>query len=574
MTRALSQKIIYTICLSFIGFIALSQTDQNLIYASFLGGNVNENARQIEIMADGSYVLLCNTGSVNLPVSDNAEQSYYAGSGDAYLARFSEENQLIYATYFGGNSTDSGLSLTSKSDGGFILVGGTSSPDFTVTPGAQQQEFSQVMGYVASFDENNALIWSTFVGGSGIDRVYDVKEGIGGNIYVVGTTSSDGLATPGVFQENLSPEVETSFIAKFSEAGQLVWLSYFAGENAGILFPLLAISPDDDQIYLSAYTIFDGIPMLNSFQENYGGGRDGILAAFNAETGALNWSTYYGGSNDDDIRSISVNPEGTIFIIGETSSDNNISSAGAHQEFRGGFTDHYLTAFNSDGQRLWSTYFGGEFSEEYLVDLSLTSDDILLTGYSDSPNNIAEGNPYESDNSITAGSPEIDGGYIARFDQESGNLIWGTYFLSSCTGGFPVTVEAINNSKFMIAAIMNGNCAGQMTDDAFQSNHGGLLDMAVFIFEDATITSTKNPEILPLTVYPNPTRDAVRVEIPGQLFAPMALQVYDVAGRLVVQKATFQSGNFLDVSNLSPAIYVLQGIANERVFRAKIVIEK
>jgi len=168
---------------------------------------------------------------------------------------------------------------------------------------------------------------------------------------------------------------------------------------------------------------------------------------------------------------------------------------------------------------------------------------------------------------------ENEGGYIARFSQESGGLIWGTYLLAYCAQGYPADISSVNDSKFVLTGGLGSNCSDITTQDAFQPSSGGMFDIGFFIFEDATITSTKNPEILPLTIYPNPTRDAVRVEIPGQLFAPMALQVYDLTGRIVLEQGAYQSGNMLNVSALSPGLYVVKGRQGEQGFSSKLVLQ-
>jgi hypothetical protein len=145
--------------------------------------------------------------------------------------------------------------------------------------------------------------------------------------------------------------------------------------------------------------------------------------------------------------------------------------------------------------------------------------------------------------------------------------------MANCTQGLPTNIAAIDDFKFAVIGSMGSTCGGFVTSDAYQPNNGGLNDYGFFIFEDATITSTKNPEILPLTVYPNPTRDAVRVEIPGQLFAPMALQVYDLTGRIVLEQGAYQSGNMLNVSALSPGLYVVKGRQGEQGFSSKLVLQ-
>ncbi len=570
MPRLIFLHLIAAIGLSFIGRIGHSQTDQNLIYATYLGGIGSDSGRHIEVMSDGSFLVVGMSESVNMPVTDDAWQGVWGGQWDNYIARFDGDGQLTHGGFLGGVQFDTPYGLAIKNNGGFVIVGSTSSDDFPVTPGAYNEQFIESMGYISSFDDDHQLVWSTFLGGAGQDIVLDVVTDANSNVYVTGRTITPGLATPGVFQDAFPEGFAGSFIAKFDQEGQLVWFSYGLD---GAIGESIAISIDENQVYIAGRTGNEDLTVLNAYQSNFGGESDAFIAAFNTENGTLTWSTYYGGAGIDDIQDLEVAEDGTLFIAGETASADNMSTPDVYQEMNGGFFDHFLTAFSPDGNRIWSTYFGGELSESWIVNISLTSSDILMTGHTRSQENIAFGNPFESENSVSVDDIFNRGAYIARFDQETGNLKWSTYFMANCTQGLPINIAAIDDFKFAVIGSMGSTCGGFVTSDAYQPNNGGLNDYGFFIFEDATITSTKNPEILPLTVYPNPTRDAVRVEIPGQLFAPMALQVYDLTGRIVLEQGAYQSGNMLNVSALSPGLYVVKGRQGEQGFSSKLVLQ-
>jgi len=569
-----SQFLLSPLCLlfCFTSYKATySQTYQNLIYATNLGGIAVDVGWHCQAMSDGSFLVVGISESVNMPVTDDAWQVAWGGDFDNHIARFDSEGQFIHGGFLGGVLFDTPYGLAIKNNDGFVIVGSTSSFDFPVTPGAYNEQFIEDMGYVSSFDENHQLIWSTFIGGEGEDIVNDVVTDSNGNVYVTGQTMTPGLATPGVFQESFEGQ-GGSFVAKFDSEGELIWFSYYSGPN-GSSTTSIAISPDGSQLYVGGAGAPD-LPMLNSFQPAFGGGtRDAILLCFNAASGMLNWSTYYGGNGVDEILDMKVAEDGRIFLGGETASNNQIASVSAHQPLFGGVTDHFIASFAPEGDRLWSTYFGGEGLEYISFALDLTSNDILITGQTQSQENIISGNPFESENTISQDMFINRGGYIARFSQESGGLIWGTYLLAYCAQGYPADISSVNDSKFVLTGGLGSNCSDITTQDAFQPSSGGMFDIGFFIFEDATITSTKNPEILPLTIYPNPTRDAVRIEIPGQLFAPMALQVYDLTGRIVLEQGAYQSGNMLNVSALSPGMYVVTGRQGDQGFSNKLVLQ-
>src|ERR1051325_5271416 len=71
------------------------------------------------------------------------------------------------------------------------------------------------------------------------------------------------------------------------------------------------------------------------------------------------WATYYGGTTQDNVKSIATDASGNVYMAGYTNSGNNIATAGAYQTSGAGSTDAYLVKFNGAGVRLWATYFGG-----------------------------------------------------------------------------------------------------------------------------------------------------------------------------------------------------------------------
>ena len=99
------------------------------------------------------------------------------------------------------------------------------------------------------------------------------------------------------------------------------------------------------------------------FQNTYGGGtNDAFIVKFNSNGGRI-WSSYYGGESDDPAWGVSTDDQGNVFITGTTSSNWNIAFGGHQNSFAGRGSYAYLVKFNSFGNRIWSTYFGGPGGE-------------------------------------------------------------------------------------------------------------------------------------------------------------------------------------------------------------------
>ena len=161
---------------------------------------------------------------------------------------------------------------------------------------------------------------------------------------------------------------------------------------------------------------------LNSFQQFYGGGDyDGFIVKFNP-LGNIIWGTYFGGLNDDQINAIDIDVNNNLYLIGSTQSDTNIATIGAFQENINGITDAFISKFTSNGDLIWSTYFGGND-----VDLGdrITFDwlnNIYISGSSNSINLATSGVFQETKGSASS--------FIAKYDL-FGNKVWATYYGNS-----------------------------------------------------------------------------------------------------------------------------------------------
>ncbi|MFC2130268.1 T9SS type A sorting domain-containing protein [Bacteroidota bacterium] len=131
------------------------------------------------------------------------------------------------------------------------------------------------------------------------------------------------------------------------------------------------------------------------------------------------WGTYFGGEKSDGGEGIESDKYNNIYNTGYTNSLSSIATAGVHQSLYGGDSDIYIVKFDSDGQRKWGTYYGDGSRESY-PDLCLYKTEVIISGTTESIKNIATSGTHQYNKS---GSSDA---FIAKFDT-SGKLIWGTY---------------------------------------------------------------------------------------------------------------------------------------------------
>ncbi|MBL0047628.1 MAG: SBBP repeat-containing protein [Bacteroidetes bacterium] len=369
------------------------------------------------------------------------------------------------------------------------------------------------------------LLWSSYYGGSSIDKIYSCNVDTSGNVVVAGITeSSTGIASVGGFQ-TIKGGLNDGFISKFDAAGNRLWATYFGAADDD--FILSTACDKAGNIFAGGITNSIAGISSNGFQANFGGGAyDGFVAKFNPN-GTRNWSTFYGGPDDDAVYGCAVDATGNFYFTGTSLSNTGIASSGVginsinaggyttflakfttsgtrtwatyfgdggdeygtscsidklgniyvagycfgsmfmgiggFQGSSGGSFDAILVKFNSTGQVLWATYYGNFDSEVGLACTTDNANNIYLAGRTSSSSSIASGG---AQNTYGGG---LSDGFLVKFD-ENGGRIWATYAGNSGEDLLQgVATDRYNN--VVVCGTTSGNTGIAL--NAFQSIYGG-----------------------------------------------------------------------------------------------------
>jgi len=245
---------------------------------------------------------------------------------------------------------------------------------------------------------------------------------------------------------------------------RLLWSTYYGGSQIDDAY---TCSYDDSlNIYLSGQTgSANNIATTGSFQSVYAGGFDAFLVKFNSEGERL-WGTYFGGSGWEDWNWSAIDHYGNIYMTGATNSSSNIATPGSYQSSRAGASDAYLVKFNTNGFRNWGTYYGGiGYTEGIFISVD-DSCNIYFGGDTDVPTGIASPDGYQT---ACAG---IYDGFLAKFDS-NGQRLWATYY--GGTNYDQADHCAIsNNIVYLSGETQSTN--GISTPGSFQTSYGGIMD--------------------------------------------------------------------------------------------------
>lgn len=367
-------------------FIAKFDSNGTRLWGTYFGGpgvelaysGVIDNANNI--IVGGST--MSNTGIATA----GAHQTFLASTDDAFLAMFKPNGQLKWSTYYGGNDHDLINDLDYR-NGIIYVTGHTRSNGSIATPGSYSNVFTgPEIGFWSKFDTSGTLLYGTYYGSGQYDEPMCIRVNAAGEVFVGGnTTGANNIATPGTHQPSPAGNYET-FISKWSAGGWLIWGSYFGGPNAEFFYSLDL--DDYGNPYFSGYTESPtGIATTGSYQTNINGLVDGFLAKFNPQNGQLFWSTYIGGSQVEYLRGINLH-DGKIYVFGHTASNNTLITPGAFQKNLANGFDNVLLFFDSLGNKIYGTYYGGSGNEFGITVKVMDSLRIVVGGFTDNTNGI------------------------------------------------------------------------------------------------------------------------------------------------------------------------------------------
>ena len=254
-----------------------------------------------------------------------------------------------------------------------------------------------------------SIAWSTYFGGVGDENVTDLTTDISGNVYICGsTTSSTLIASLGAHQTTYIANLTDSYLAKFNSSGSKLWSTYIICDTLYITTDYLG------NVIVGGYTkAIQGVATVGAHQSTFGGFVDGFLAKFDS-FGVRQWSTYYGGVDDDQIIDVKTDPAGNIYCIGSTQSSNAIATPGSFQTTSG---SSMLIKFNKNGVRIWGTYYGGFFKSLTISGLG----SIYLAGYTYTNAGLTTVGAYQT---TYNGSSDW---FISKFNSD-GTRVWSTLY--------------------------------------------------------------------------------------------------------------------------------------------------
>ena len=295
------------------------------------------------------------------PATAGAFQIYYGGIFDIGILKYDSAGQnLLYASYLGGDKSESPHSLVMNSRGDLSSLARPVLQIFPTSPGAYDRTFS---------------------GGSTVPPIVVPYEQ-GSDIFVArvsktGTKLLSSTLLGGTANDGLNPH-----------NGALE-------KNYGDMLRGDVITDVDDNVYISSMTSSADFPAIGGMDNTYNGGpTDAVVVKLNLDLSQLLWSTFIGGQGEDASLTIKFDKTNQLVVAGGTTSANFPVTVGAYQTTIGGNADGWIAKVSASGDAISQATFTGTsaFDQVYFLDLN-ENDEVYVYGQTSAASRLLPGVP-------------------------------------------------------------------------------------------------------------------------------------------------------------------------------------
>lgn len=454
-------------------FVAeINPTGTDLIYSTFLGGKGTDFVFYMALNSAGNVYVVGRTGSSDYPVTAGSYQTVLRGHTNGFVTELNSTGSgLVFSTFIGGNGDDQINAITLDPSGNIYIAGWTSSTNFPTTPGAFQTTYAgHTDGFVSKLvSSGSSLVYSTLLGGGNNDnRAFGIARDVSNNAYVVGYTSSKSFpTTSGAFQTTYGGGGNDAFITEVNPTGSaLLYSTYLGGTGRDYLWADAVDSTGG--IYFAGQSASPNYPVTaGAFQATCPGGcisNHAVLGKFNALGSVLSYSTFLGGSGEEEAYALAIDSAGDAYVTGRTSSVDFPTTPGAVQPSKSRGFDAFVTQINPAGTALiYSDFLGGNATE---TGLGIATDNL--------GNAYVTGRTFSSTFPTTAGAIQTTFGggvkdaFVSKFPLSDPawprTLDFGNLTLGSSSSSLNLTFSNTSIFTIKISSIgITGTAAGDFS---------------------------------------------------------------------------------------------------------------
>lgn len=425
-------------------FVTKIDSAGNIVFTTYLGsdGSIESTgAERGDAIAVGSqgkvYVTGGTAGNASttaFPTTSNRYKPCPTTNGDVFVTILNTDGSLDYSSCIGGGLYEEGYGIALDGSDDIYVVGYTTSPTtgtgFPTTSGA----IKSVTGNPnSSPDQRNGfffklrvtpsssnLVYSTYVGGDGIDEAHGIALDGNGHAYITGyTKSSSGFPITASAYQTTGNNIfgntngQDAFLVGINPdpntiVTHLLYGTYFGGSDADTGNGI-AMNTTGSAVYITGSTASTDLPAKAAFQTSNAGQQDAFIAELDptvSGSSGLLFSTYLGGSVDDAANAVAVGPNSRVYVVGTTSSSAMFGSVLAGTAYSGG-KDAFAASLESFRTALYyAAYLGGSGDDDGRAIAIDSGGSAHIVGDTASPNFPVTGSATQASNASASGGQD------------------------------------------------------------------------------------------------------------------------------------------------------------------------
>lgn len=482
------------------------QAQPTIQWQKRLGGNGSETFLSIQPTADSGFILL------GVLSSDNGYTIETHGNDDFWLVKLDASGTVQWEKTLGGTGWDTGHKVRTTSDGGYILVGSSTSEDGDVSDNHGNGDY-----WVVKTNSEGVIQWQKALGGSSSDWANDMRETNDGGYIITGFSKSENGDTYGHHGDG------DGWVVKLNSGGEIQWQKMIGGPGRDEI-EAMHLTTDGEYI-LAGQTQPTGINIPGYYGDN-----NCWIVKLSAD-GAMLWEKSLGGDNSELALDIHPTADDGYILSGQILlEDNDINS----NELQ---ADALLLKISSQGEMQWQKTFGGNLSD-YANNIQLTNDG----GY------IVAGSANSTDGDLAAATPHGESdGWVYKVNP-AGNIQWQLLLGESQSETFRcigITAEG--------GYILAGTARPLNSTDPNVLSDGWIVKLnpeSALSYQDVALQDDT------WQVFPNPVTDFIKIQT-DEITPGLTAAVYDLYGRQLMEFLVAGDEN-LEIASLPAAVYVVR----------------
>ncbi len=503
-------KSIFFILLFLISSFGFTQVP-SIEWQKSLGGTNQEYAYCIKQTNDGGYIV---AGESVSPVGGIITNNY--GSYDCWVVKLNNAGVVQWQKSLGGSDYDRAYTIQQTADGGYVLVGTTSSNNFDVTGHYGSSDI-----WVVKLNSVGVIEWQKALGGSSVDEGFSIQQTSDGGYVLCGVTfSTNGLVTNG----------QGGWILKLNNLGTLQWQKKIGSFGCF----MNCIQQTTDGGYIAAG--YSNGPLGNTDYH--------IVKLDNL--GIIQWEKYYGGTSSDYAYFIQQTNDGGYIVAGDTNSTNTDVTQ------NNGSTDYWILKLNSIGELQWQKALGGS-SFDYGKSVQQTTDGgFIVCGNTNSNNGLVTGNQGDTDY------------WVVKLNN-LGSVLWQKTLGGSGTDNGQ-SIQQTSDGGFIIAGT-TGSSNGDVTIQ------NGDRDFWIVKLSAANLSNNNFSNINEVNIFPNPTKNQIIIQSSENTNEYFQYEIIDSMGR-IIKSGNSKFNENINIEYLEVGNYVIQIKDEKNQTKSKKLIKK